>query len=85
MLKVCTNCAAEYFARWRNEPVTLCVECRADVVLCAACEAIVRAPIDAAQLTLWPMGSARSPRPSEPHFSHGVSATQAQKRRSPYH
>jgi hypothetical protein len=89
MLKVCTNCHGEYFARWRNEPTTLCPECRSDVVLCAACRAMIQAPIDAAQLALWPGFVIRRRKlelgDREPHFSHGRVATQAERRRSPYH
>lgn len=90
MLKRCTNCLQEYVARWRNEPTTLCLTCRADVVLCAGCRAQLTTPHDANQLTLWPMLLHGAPRfllqsEREPHFSHGRLATQAQKRKAPYH
>jgi len=91
MLKLCTNCTAEYYARWRNEPTTFCPACRADVILCAACQAIVRPASDASQLTLWPnmrpttARHARMLEQREPHHSHGKRATQAERRRYPYH
>lgn len=86
MLKHCSNCRAEYVARWRNEETTLCPDCRVDVVLCAMCGALIRPPIDAAQLTLFPFAPARRQLPPlEPHYSHGRLATQAEKRRQPYH
>lgn len=87
MLKVCTNCDGEYYARWRNEPTTLCPDCRADTIVCDTCRAIVKPPVDAAQLSLWPaLGPPRRrfEPVREPHFSHGRMASQAEKRKYPY-
>lgn len=90
MRKVCTNCAAVYWARWRNEPVTLCADCRDDVVLCAACGAVQRPPIDARQLTLFPLlhGAPRAPADAGASSEHYAApprvASQQAKRKYPY-
>ena len=58
MQKLCTNCRAVYYARWRNEPGgDVCQACRVDVVLCAVCTMMIRPPSDAASWLTFAVGT----------------------------
>lgn len=91
MLKICRSCSGEYFAKWRNEPVTLCPDCRADAVLCSRCAELVRAPRDVDQLELFPQivwrkpSRVDAPTTEERYWSLRHKASQATQRKYPYH
>lgn len=91
MIKTCTCCKTEYYAKWRNEPVTLCPACRAAAVLCDQCGAQLRAPSDPAQLPLFPALVVRAPSRletptvEERYWSLRAKASQATRRKYPYH
>lgn len=88
MLKRCTNCGGDYYARWRNEPVTLCPECKAGLNVCARCGALDRSPPDPHQLTLFPaLFGKRRPVEQELvdyYYTLREQASQAARRRDPY-
>lgn len=89
--KRCTNCRKEYFARWRNEPVELCPDCRVGALLCPTCSAVTRSPADPDQLPLFPgyyvppPSRIESPSVEERYWSLRAKASQAERRRYPYH
>jgi hypothetical protein len=93
--KVCTNCHAPYWARWRNERHTLCPECLTASQLCVACYAVRGRLPDPAQLALWietppdPRTQWNWPAPSWPdeHYQTytPARATNAERKRYPYH
>lgn len=89
MVKVCSHCTAEYWSRWRNEPVSLCRDCRDDAVLCVACGAMRTPPPDRAQLALFPLyfGERRrvhASSPAEHYEAPPRVASQKAKRKYPY-
>jgi len=90
MVKRCKNCNAEYWARWGNEPVTLCPDCRARAVLCDECGVAVIWPADPDQLELFPMlvfrplSRVETPTAEERYWSLRAKASQAMRRRYPY-
>lgn len=89
-MKRCSNCRKEYFARWRNEPVELCPECRVAALFCTSCGGVVRAPADPEQLHLFPFVVERppsrveTPTVEERYWSLRAKASQAERRRYPY-
>ncbi len=90
MQKRCSNCEKEYWARWRNEPVTLCPECRVTAALCTRCGEATRPPIDHAQTEMFPLIVWRapsridSPTTEERYWSLRAKASQATRRKYPY-
>lgn len=89
MLKRCTNCDSEYYARWRNEPVTLCPECKAGLTVCSRCGALDREPNDPNQLALFPalFGPRRGVVEQELedfYYTLRERASKAERRRDPY-
>jgi hypothetical protein len=94
MEKRCRNCTRPYFARWRNEAVELCGNCRASAVLCEHCQSMIRPPRDLAQLSLLNAdveirilqdGYHHPPPPMEDRYwSLRAKASQATRRKYPY-
>lgn len=88
MQKKCTSCGDIYFARWRNEPVTLCPECRIGVVVCKRCGDLLHPPGDPCQLLLFPLPIERGRSATwelEEYTSLRAKASQATRRKYPYH
>src|SRR5438067_4270656 len=90
MTKRCSNCRKEYWARWRNEPVELCPECRIGAIVCEKCGELVRGLTDPHQLHLFPDYTPRLPsrveKPTleERYWSLRAKASQATRRRYPF-
>jgi hypothetical protein len=92
--KVCTNCRTSYWARWRNEPHTLCPECLHASQLCAECFAVRGRLPDPTQLELWviepidPRTVWNWPKPTFPddHFMTYTKqrASNSERKRYPY-
>lgn len=88
MIKTCKGCTAQFWARWRNDP-PYCPQCMEGVHICPNCQAMSAPPPDPLQLSFWPMLPRRRP-PERPkmgdyYVEHSHQASQATKRKYPYH
>jgi hypothetical protein len=88
--KTCSQCKAPYWTRWRNEPVSLCPDCRAAAVICPTCAKMLRPPPDPDQGEIFPrivwrpLSRVESPTIEERYWSLRAKASQATRRRYPF-
>lgn len=89
MEKSCKGCGEVYWARWRNEPVELCPDCRIGVQVCERCAALDVPLNDPTQLVLFPLPPRRSrlesPDETEKYYSLRAQATRAERLANPFH